>query len=123
MAQEINNNNQEIDLRRVFFVCLQHWYWFAIGVVLCCGMGVLYYLRTNPQYQTQATIMLRQKSDAQLFGSMGGGALDMLGIDMNGMASDEVEVLTTRDLMYQTLDALNLWQEHRYKEGMRWKGE
>ena len=123
MAQEINNNNQEIDLRRVFFVCLQHWYWFAIGVVLCCGMGVLYYLRTNPQYQTQATIMLRQQSDAQLFGSMGGGALDMLGIDMNGMASDEVEVLTTRDLMYQTLDALNLWQEHRYKEGMRWKGE
>ena len=123
MAQEISNMNQEIDIRHIFIVCLQHWYWFLVGILLCCGVGIFYYARTNPQYQTQASIMLRQKSDAQLFGTIGGGALDMLGVDMNGMAADEVEVLTSRDLMFQTLDELNLWQEHRYKEGLRWKGE
>ena len=125
MAQEVtnNNNNQEIDLRRVLGVCLKHWYWFVVGVVLCCALGVLHFFRTTPQFQTQAAIMLRQKGDASLAGAIGGGALDLLGIGVNGEASDEVEVLTSRDLMYQSLDALNLWQTHRYKDGLRWKGE
>ena len=122
MASE-NNTNQEIDIRRILGVCLRHWYWFVIGVLLCGGLGVLYFLRTTPKYQTQASIMLRQGGDSQIFNGLGGGALDMFGLTMNGVAADEVEVLTSRDLMYQTLDALNLWQSHRYKDGLRWMGE
>ena len=118
MASE-NNTNQEIDIRRILGVCLRHWYWFVIGVLLCGGLGVLYFLRTTPKYQTQASIMLRQGGDSQIFNGLGGGALDMFGLTMNGGAADEVEVLTSRDLMYQTLDALNLWQSHRYKDGLR----
>lgn len=122
MAQE-STNNQEIDIRRIFFICLQHWYWFLIGLLLCGGLGVVYYLKTTPQFQTQAAIMLRQKNDTQLFSSAASGALDMLGISMNGAVEDEVQVLMSRDLMYQAIDALNLWQSSYYKDGMRWKGE
>lgn len=122
MAQE-STNNQEIDIRRIFFICLQHWYWFLIGLALCGGLGVAYYLKTTPQFQTQAAIMLRQKSDTQLFSGAASGALDMLGISMNGAVEDEVQVLMSRDLMYQAIDALNLWQSSYYKDGMRWKGE
>lgn len=122
MAQE-STNNQEIDIRRIFFICLQHWYWFLIGLLLCGGLGVVYYLKTTPQFQTQAAIMLRQKSDTQLFSGAASGALDMLGISMNGAVEDEVQVLMSRDLMYQAIDALNLWQSSYYKDGMRWKGE
>ena len=123
MASEQSTNNQEIDIRRIFLVCLQHWYWFLIGLALCGGLGVLYYLRTTPQFQTQAAIMLRQKNDTQLFSGAASGALDMLGISMNGAVEDEVQVLMSRDLMYQAIDALNLWQSSYYKDGMRWKGE
>lgn len=119
MAQE---NNNEIDIRRVLTICLRHWYWFAIGVLLCGGLGVLYYLRTNPSFQTQGTIMLRQSNDLPSFGA-GSAAMDLLGVSLNGAAADEVEVLTSRDLMYQAVDALNLWQTCRYKDGLRWKGE
>ena len=122
MAQE-STNNQEIDIRRIFFICLQHWYWFLIGLLLCGGLGVVYYLKTTPQFQTQAAIMLRQKNDTQLFSGAASGALDMLGISMNGAVEDEVQVLMSRDLMYQAIDALNLWQSSYYKDGMRWKGE
>ena len=122
MAQE-NTNNQEIDIRRIVIICLQHWYWFLIGLVLCGAAGLFYYLRTTPKYQTQGAIMLRQKNDTQLFSNAASGALDMLGISMNGAVEDEVQVLMSRDLMYQAIDALNLWQSPYYKEGMRWKGE
>ena len=103
MASEQNTNNQEIDIRRIFLVCLQHWYWFLIGLALCGGLGVLYYLRTTPQFQTEAAIMLRQKNDTQLFSGATSGALDMLGISMNGAVEDEVQVLMSRDLMHQLL--------------------
>ena len=76
MASE-NNTNQEIDIRRILGVCLRHWYWFVIGVLLCGGLGVLYFLRTTPKYQTQASIMLRQSGDSPIFSGLGGGALDM----------------------------------------------
>ena len=120
MTQETNN---EIDVRRIVSICLQHWYWFVIGVVMFAGLGVWYFLRTTPKYQTQSTIMLRQKNDLQGLGIGGNAAMDLLGVSMNGAAADEVEVLTSRDLMYQALDALDLWQACSFKDGMRWKGE
>lgn len=120
MVQE--NNNNEIDLRRVFAICLQHWYWFVTGVLLFSALGVLHFLRTNPSFKTQATIMLRQSNELQGIG-VGGAAMDLLGVSMNAAADDEVEVLTSRDLMYQVVDALDLWQECRYKDGLKWKGE
>lgn len=47
MAQEINNN--EIDIRKICRDVLAHWWWFVVGVVLCCGLGVLYMVGTTPQ--------------------------------------------------------------------------
>ncbi len=120
MAQEINNNN-EIDVRKICRDVLAHWWWFAIGVVLCCGLGVFYVVRTTPKLTTRGAIMLRQKGDESLAGQL--ESLSMLGLGNNGAASDEVVVLQSRDLMHQALDALDLWNTYYVKDGMRWVGE
>ena len=115
------NNSNEIDLRKVCRDVLSHWYWFLIGVVVCCAFGVLHIVRTTPRYTTSGSIMLRQKGDESLAGQL--ESLSMLGLGNNGAASDEVVVLQSRDLMYQALDALDLWNTYYAKDGMRWVGE
>jgi capsular exopolysaccharide synthesis family protein len=116
---ENNTNINEIDVRKIVRVVLEHWWWFAIGVVFCVLLGVAYMLRKSPIWTTDAAIMLRQND-----GSMGGvEALTMLGLSGNTMAEDEVVVLSSRGLLYQAIDALDLWESSYVKEGLRWKEE
>ena len=36
------NQNNEIDLRKVMRIVLEHWWWFAIGVACFVLLGVCY---------------------------------------------------------------------------------
>ena len=113
------NNQNEIDVRRVVRVVLEHWYWFAIGVAAFVLLGTAYYLRKAPDWTTDTSIMLRQKDvEANPMAS-----LSMLGLTGNQAAEDEVVVLESRGLLYQAIDALNLWDACAKKDGLRWKGE
>ena len=117
---EQKNINTEIDVRKVLRVTMEHWWWFALGIVLFTGAGMLYYLRKAPQWKTDATIALRQK-DAT--GNSPMEAFSMLGLSGNTAAQDEVVVLSSRGLLYQAIDALNLWDSNYKRGGMRWEGE
>ena len=116
---ENQNNVNEIDVRKIVRVVLEHWYWFVIGVVFCMLLGGAYLVRKTPTYTTDAAIMLRQ-SDGSFSGSE---ALTMLGLSGNVAAEDEVVVLSSRGLIYQAVDALNLWEASSVKGRLRWKGE
>ena len=116
MAQ---NNNNEIDLRKVVRVVWEHWWWFAVGVAVCLLLGTAYYLRKTPKWTTDASIMLRSKDG---IGSQM-EAFSMLGLTGNQAAEDEVVVLSSRGLLYQSIDALNLWEDCSKSNGLRWQGE
>ena len=114
------NRNNEIDVRKIVRIVTEKWYWFAIGVVFFLLLGTAYYLRKAPKWTTDASIVLRQKD-----GGIGDqlGSLAMLGLGGNTAAEDEVVVLSSRGLVTQSLDALNLWEITYVKDGFRWKGE
>lgn len=118
---EQQNNANEIDIRRILSIGLANWYWFLLSIVICAGLGVWYIFRTTPKYTTEGSIMLRQNSNDDLMNSI--GSMSLLGLATNNMASDEVVVLSSRDLMHQAIDALDLWVSYTYKDGLRWKGE
>lgn len=113
-----NNKSNEIDLRKVARVTLDHWWWFVVSVVVFMGLGTAYYLRKSPKWTTDASIMLRQKDAAT-----GMEAFSMLGLTGNQAAEDEVVVLSSRGLLYQAIDALDLWEAHAKRCGLRWEGE
>ena len=119
MAMENNTNVSEIDVRKIVRVTLEHWWWFAVGVGVCMLLGFAYYLRKSPTWVTDASIVLRQKSG----GLDKVDALAMLGFSGNVAAEDEIVVLSSRGLMYQAIDALNIWDASAVKDGLRWKGE
>ena len=116
---ENNTNVNEIDVRKIVRVVLEHWWWFALGVTFFLCLGVAYMLRKTPKWTTDAAIMLRQND-----GSFEGAeALTMLGLSGNAAAEDEVVVLSSRGLLYQAIDALNIWDASFVKGGLRWEGE
>lgn len=114
-----NNVNDIIDIRKIVRVVWEHWWWFAIGVAFFVLLGTAYYLRKSPTWTTDASIVLRQKGNRldQL------EAFTMLGLTGNAAGEDEVVVLTSRGLIYQVIDALNLWEASYVKDGFRWSGE
>ena len=115
----MENNANEIDVRKIVRVVWEHWWWFVLGVVCCVSLGTFYFLWRTPKWTTDASIVLRQKDleGDQL------GALSMLGLSGNTAAEDEVVVLSSRGLLYQAIDALNLWEDNTKKCGLRWEGE
>ena len=120
MSQNTSQNTaNEVDVRKILHIALEHWWWFVIGVVICLLLGVAYYMRKTPTWTTDASIMLRQSEGA----GSGFDAMSLLGIAGNQAAEDEVVVLSSRGLLYQSIDALNLWEEYSVKNGLRWQGE
>ena len=115
----METRNNEIDLRKVLRIAAEHWWWFAAGVAVCTLLGIAYYLRKAPKWTTDASIVLRQKDGA----GTSIDALAMLGLSGNTAAEDEVVVLSSRGLLYQAIDALNLWEANSKRGGLRWEGE
>lgn len=115
----MENKTNEIDVRKIVRVVIEHWWWFAFSVLLCVGIGVVRFMRKTPNWKTDATIALRQKDGdvSQM------DAFSMLGLSGNKAAEDEVVVLSSRGLIYQAVDALNLWEDNSKKSGLRWEGE
>ncbi|MBR3407706.1 MAG: polysaccharide biosynthesis tyrosine autokinase [Paludibacteraceae bacterium] len=119
--EQTTNNTTEIDLRKIVRLVLHKWYWFVIGLVACVLIGVWYLVRTTPKVTTQASIMLRQRDEG-----LGAGQLDqlsMLGIGGNRTAEDELVVLSSKDLMLQVINQLDLMENHWIKLDYRWEGE
>ena len=115
----MENNQNEIDVRKIVRVVWEHWWWFAIGVAFFLLLGVAYYVRKSPSWTTDASIMLRQ-------GDMMSEKMDpmaMLGLGGNAQTEDELVVFSSRGLIAQSIDALNLWEYSFVKDGVRWKGE
>ena len=113
------NNQNEIDIRKLVRIVFEHWWWFAIGVCVCLLLGVAYYLRKAPRWTTDTSIMLRKKDlDSNPMAS-----LSLLGLTGNQAAEDEVVVLESRGLLYQAIDALDLWDARAKRGGLRWEGE
>ena len=109
----------EIDVRKIARIIWEHWWWFVAGVGICVLLGIAYYLRKSPTWTTDASIALRQKDGS----GTSIDALSMLGLSGNTAAEDEVVVLASRGLIYQAVDALNLWDASSKRGGLRWEGE
>ena len=112
-------NTNEIDIRKIVRVVREHWWWFVASVAICLLMSMAYYMRKAPRWTTDASIMLRQKDALgdQL------SSLSLLGLSSNTAAEDEVVVLASRGLLYQAIDALNLWDASAKRGGLRLEGE
>ena len=109
-----------IDIRAWVIRILKNWYWFVLSCALCGAIGGYRYLTTNQKFKVDASIMLRDGDDAFAAFEL---VSSVIGIGDNKVADDEVELLTSRDLMVQAIDELDLRTEYRKYDEFKWVGQ
>ena len=111
---------KEIDIRIWVQRILKNWYWFLLSAAVFGMLGTLKYLSTNNTFTVESEIMLRDK-DGNAF--IQTDMLDMLGMKGSKQVDDEIALLTSRDMIWQVVQDLNLQVEYRKKHHLRWKGQ
>ena len=116
MAQE----NQEIDIRVWVLRILKNWYWFVLSCLLMSGLGVLYYYSTTFKFRVDASIKIRTQEEKSFLQRE---MMDMVGMGSGKNVEDEIEMLTSRDILFQVINDLDLQTEYRKKKDLRWVGQ
>ncbi len=115
MTQE----KDQIDVRAWIIRILKNWYWFFLSCAVVGALGLYKYFTTTPKFKVDASIMLRDVEEN--LPSM--DAMSVFGIGNNKMTEDEVELLTSRDIVSQVINELNLRTEYRKYDKMKWEGQ
>ena len=86
---------QAIDLKAIFYLCLSNWYWFLISVILCLAIATFYLKKTTPVYTRSAKVLV--KSDDKGRSSMKVSDFSDLGLFTNGVNINN-ELLTIQSI-------------------------
>ena len=120
--QNIDQQNT-INLRELVLHYLKYWYWFLISVVVCIGLGVLVYLRKNPEYNVSSTLLIRSTDENGMGQVPQVDMLSMMGLGAAKQVTDELAIINSRYIMEQSIRDLNLQTEYRKKKNLRWVGQ
>ncbi len=101
---EVNQPQEdEIDLKELFFTVLKYWYIILAMALLGLLLAILYLKITLPVYSTNAILQVEGKSASSdlLLG-------DLAGFDSKSEVSTEIEILKSRMILGEVANSLNL---------------
>lgn len=111
---EIKSNNAPqtqkggIKIREFLYMCLEHWYWFVISVIVCMACAFIYLKRTAPTYMKTASLLIKTDSQGRSI-STNAAMFEDLGISSgNSYVLDEIQIINSPDLMREVVRRLNL---------------
>lgn len=105
MTEEKDN---VINLKEELFKYLAHWRWFVLSVFVSLILAFLYLKFTPKSYSVATKILIKDEKSNDLANQLSAfSEMSMLGNSKNNI-ENEVEILKSRTLIYNTLDSLNL---------------
>ncbi|MBR5328184.1 MAG: polysaccharide biosynthesis tyrosine autokinase [Paludibacteraceae bacterium] len=116
----MSQKEQEIDIRSWIIRILKNWYWFVLSCAVCGAIGAYTYVSTTKKFKVDASIMLREEEEALPNFEM---LSSMIGMSSSKTTDDEVELLTSRDILVQVVKELDLQTEYRKYESFKWIGQ
>lgn len=108
------------ELKTLVNTYLKNWKLFAVSFVVCVGLAGAYLLIKNPEFKINANVLIKEDSKS---GGMSGLAAsmmkgmafgDMLSVG-GGVVDDELEVISSYSILYQSVKKLGL--NVNYEEG------
>lgn len=96
-----------LKVKDLLWLCLSRWYWFVISLVVCCGFGVYYIMKTPPVYERSAALLIK---DDRLYGhSAGMDAFGGMGfMQANTNVLNELASITSPTVMWEVVKRLGL---------------
>lgn len=110
LLQELQGGSADsLQLKKLFYLCLARWRWFAVSVVLCVGFAALYILRTPPVYTRSAYLMVKEDSKGRSIGSDISSLFADLGLaQANANVNNELLALQMPSVIMETVKRLSL---------------
>ncbi len=110
---------QEINLNDLFYLLLQNWKWFALSILVCVGLAVLYIKATPSEYSRSATVLIKDNSRGGT--PMGESAMfqDFGLFNIKNSVDNEILVFQSKRLMRDVVTRLNLDKSYKVREGLK----
>ncbi|WLD22818.1 polysaccharide biosynthesis tyrosine autokinase [Flavobacterium dauae] len=103
----IEEQDNTINLKEELFKYLSHWRWFVLSVFLTLICAVLYLKFTPKSYNVATKILIKDEKSNDLANQLSAfSEMSILGNGKNNI-ENEIEILKSRTLIYNTLDSLN----------------
>ena len=105
----IENKEEEIDLREIIFKYLRHWKWFALSIIILLIVGTFIYLRAERQYGVSTSVLLKENKGTGAQKNSPLGSLEELGLlSTTNNIDNEIAVFSSPNLMRQVASVLEL---------------
>ena len=105
--QDDSVEEKSIDIKAIFYLCLSHWYWFLISVVLALGLAIYYLHKTVPVYTRTAKVLV--KSDEKGKSAINVSDFSDMGLLNNGVnINNELITINSIDNIQETVRRLHL---------------
>lgn len=116
----MSQKEQEIDIRAWIIRILKNWYWFVLSCAVFGAIGLYTYFSTTKKFVVDASIMLRSDDEALPKFEL---VTSMMGMGGTKSTEDEVELLTSRDILAPVVKELDLQTEYRKYDALKWVGQ
>ena len=116
----MSQKEQEIDIRAWIIRILKNWYWFVLSCAVFGAIGLYTYFSTTQKFVVDASIMLRSDDEALPKFEL---VTSMMGMGGTKSTEDEVELLTSRDILGPVVKELDLQTEYRKYDALKWVGQ
>ena len=116
----MSQKEQEIDIRAWIIRILKNWYWFVLSCAVFGAIGLYTYFSTTKKFVVDASIMLRSDDEALPKFEL---VTSMMGMGGTKSTEDEVELLTSRDILGPVVKELDLQTEYRKYDALKWVGQ
>ncbi|MBT4466765.1 MAG: hypothetical protein HOC97_00380, partial [Lentimicrobiaceae bacterium] len=111
----IQQHEESIDIKALFFKFISHWYLFALTIFVAVIVAFMFNKYTSPVYEVNTTVLVKDEKGALDPSSMLGG----LGLSNNQQnVENEIGILTSFSLSYRAIKDLDFEISYFIDEGL-----
>lgn len=94
-----------LSFKELFYLCISHWHWFVISLVICMGVALYKIVTTEPSYTRTADVYIKMSyQKTSDFGLL----QELEGFNYKGSFINEIGIFKSRDLMTKVASRLKL---------------
>lgn len=98
-----------MSIRDIWNLCINHWKWFVLSVIICLAAACFYILKTVPVYSRSSSVLIKEDRRSGSVSADIASAFSDLGVGQTWVnVSNELVTFTSPDLLMQVVKNLNL---------------
>lgn len=109
-----NVSFKPVNFKNILTKYLYHWPLFLLALIITLSSAVFYYNVVKPTYELRASILVK---DVKKTTEEKSALQELDHSDESKIAENEVEILSSRSLISQVVNQLQLWVDYTSKEG------